>query len=249
MEELISIIVPVYNAEKYLERTIKSVVNQTMKEWELLLIDDCSMDGSRDIMKRYESANIRCFYSEKNEGPANARNIGLMNARGRYVAFLDADDLWVSDKLEKQMVFMRGNGYAFTFTGYEFANENAERKGRTVHAPQCVTYQDILKSNTIATCTVILDREQVDDGLIKMPLGVAREDAATWMQILKQGHCAYGLDEVLFLYCRHKESHSANKWKAVLGKWELYHEVQGFSISRSLYYVVVNTWAAVKRRL
>lgn len=249
MEELISIVVPVYNAEKYLERTIKSIQNQTLSGWELLLIDDCSTDGSRDVMKKYECANIRCFYCEKNAGPANARNVGLENAKGRYLAFIDSDDLWEPDKLEKQMAFMKENGYAFTFTSYEFANENAERNGCIAHAPKRVDYKDILRSSTIAPSTSILDREQIADELIKMPLHVDREDAATWMQILKQGHVAYGLDEVLMIYCRHAGAYSGNKWKAVLGKWQLYHEVEGFSVIKSLYYVFVNTWAAVRRRL
>lgn len=249
MVDMVSVVVPVYNAEKYLERTIKSVINQTIVEWELLLIDDCSTDGSRDIMRRYESDKIRCFYCEKNQGPANARNIGLTHAKGRYLAFVDSDDLWEPEKLERQLAFMKKHEYPFTFTSYEFADEHANRNGCVAHAPAKVDYKSILRSSTIAPSTAILDREQIEDRLIHMPVDVEREDAATWMQILKTGICAYGLDEVLTIYCRHEGAYSGNKFKAVIGKWNLYRKVEGFSIPKSFCYVVVNTWAAVKRRI
>lgn len=249
MENLVSIVVPVYNAERYLERTIKSVMAQSVEDWELLLVDDCSTDGSRAILKRYESDKIHCFYCEENKGPANARNIGLAHAKGRYLAFVDSDDLWEKDKLERQLAFMRRNGHAFTFTSYEFADEEAKRNGCVAHAPEQVTYQDILRSSTIAPSTAMLDRAQIQDELLRMPLGVEREDAATWMQILKTGVCAYGLDEILTIYCRHKGAYSGNKFKAVVGKWQLYRKVEGFSAIKAFYYVVVNTWAAVKRRI
>ena len=247
--DMVSIVVPVYNAEKYVERTIQSVINQTWTEWELLLVDDCSTDGSREILRRYESDKIHCYYCERNAGPANARNIGVSHATGRYLAYVDADDLWEPEKLARQMAFMQAGGYAFTFTSYEFADENAKKNGIVAHAPRQVDYVSILKSNTISTITVMFDRTQISDELLKMPLGVAREDAATWMKILRNGYVAYGLDEVLAVYRRHGGSHSANKLKAVLGKWQLYYQVEGFSLLKSLYYLVVNTWAAVKRRV
>lgn len=250
MKDIVSIVVPVYNAEKYLERMIKSVQEQTVSNWELLLVDDCSVDTSREIMRKYESDKIHCFYSDKNQGPAGARNIGLSHAKGRYIAFVDSDDLWKPDKLKRQLAFMGQHNYAFTFTSYEFADESGNTKGVIAHAPEMVTYQDVLKSSTIAPSTTIIDRAQIADELIHMPIGVKRgEDAATWMQILKTGICAYGMDEVLTIYCRHEGAYSGNKMKAVLGKWQIYREVEGFSVIKSFYYVVVNTWAAVKRRM
>lgn len=249
MENLVSIVVPVYNAEKYLAYTIESVLNQTIDNWELLLIDDCSTDKSRELMQKYEQAKVRCLYSKKNAGPANARNIGLEEARGRYLALVDSDDVWEPDKLEKQLAFMQKNKYDFTFTSYEFADEDGNRNGVIAHAPKEVDYKSILKSSTIAPSTVIIDRENIADDLLRMPLGVAREDAATWMQILKQGYVAHGMDEVLTVYRRHAGAYSGNKLKAVAGKWELYYKVEGFSVFKAIYYVLVNTWAAVKRRI
>ena len=249
MENIVSIVVPVYNAEKFLERTIKSVQQQTMEQWELLLIDDASTDKSREIMRNYESEKIRCFYCDKNGGPAKARNIGLKEARGKYLALVDSDDFWVPDKLKKQITFMKDNDYAFSFTSYEFADENGKRNGCIAHAPARVDYKSILRSSTIAPSTAILDREKIPEKLLLMPTDVAREDAATWMQILEEGYIAYGLDEVLTVYCRHEGAYSGNKIKAVLGKWELYRKVQGFSVLKSFYYVCINTWAAVLRRI
>lgn len=249
MENLISIVIPVYNAEKYMEKTIQSVICQTYQNWELLLVDDGSVDGSRDIMKRYEGEKIRCFYCDKNEGPANARNIGLANAKGRYLAFVDADDLWIEDKLEKQLDFMRKHKYAFVFTSYEFADETGKRTGCVAHAPARVTYRDILKNTTIAPSTTMFDRRQIPDELLFTPLGVLKEDGALWMKILKNKHTAYGLDEVLMIYRRHDGAYSGNKLKQVWGKWQLYRHVEKMPVLKSLYYVILNTWGAVKRRM
>ena len=249
MADLVSIVVPVYNAEKFLERTIESVLAQTYTSWELLLIDDCSTDTSRDIMKRYENDKIHCFYCEKNSGPANARNIGIDHAKGNYLAYVDSGDMWEPQKLEKQMAFMKAGDYAFTFTSYEFADEDANRSGVVSHAPARVDYQSLLKSSTIAPSAIIFDRSRISNELMKMPLGVEREDYAALFRILRQGIVAYGLDEILTIYCRHTGAHSGNKWKAVLGKWQLYREMEGFSVPKSLYYLVVNTWAAVRRRI
>lgn len=251
MKEMVTVIIPVYNAEKYLERTIKSVLAQTYTQWELLLVDDCSTDHSKEIMQRYaeEYHNIRCFYCEKNAGPSQARNLGIDNAQGQYIAFVDSDDLWVPEKLEKQIAFLKKKNCAFTFTSYEFADENAIKTGIVAHAPSEVCYKDLLKSSTIAPSTTLFDREKIEDHLIKMPLGVSREDAATWMKITRNGYKAYGLDEILTIYCRHKGAYSGNKIKAIIGKWQLYHDVEHLSVLKSAYYVVVNTWAAVVRRL
>lgn len=249
MDDLISIVVPVYNAEKFLERTIENIKRQTLKNWELLLVDDGSVDKSREIMRRYEGEQIRCFYCERNQGPAHARNIGLEYARGRYLAYQDADDLWKPEKLERQLAFAKSTGYAFTFCSYEFADEQGKGNGCVAHAPRRVSYKDFLKSSTLAINTVFIDRTQVPKELLRSPEDAAIEDAATWMQVLRSGVTAYGMDEVLVLYCRHAGTRSGNKWKAVLGKWELYRKWQGFSVMKSFYYLVVNTWNAVRRRM
>ena len=168
-EGKVSIIVPVYNAENFLHRTVDSILAQTYENWELLLADDCSTDQSRDIMKSYTDERIHCFYCEKNSGPAGARNLALRKASGQYIAFLDADDFWLPQKLEKQISFMKKGNYPFSFTSYEFADANAVRSGTVAHAPERVGYQEILKSSTIAPSTAVLDRNQIDTALIYMP--------------------------------------------------------------------------------
>lgn len=249
IEGKVSIIIPVYNAEKFLKRAVDSILAQTIGEWEILLVDDGSKDKSREVMESYSDERIRCFFCEQNAGPARARNIGLKNATGQYIAFLDADDFWRPDKLQKQLEFMEKNKYPFSFTSYEFADENARGSGVIAHAPHKVDYKEILKSSTIAPSTAILDRNKIDTSLIYMPEDVRLEDAATWMQILKTGTYAYGLDEVLTIYCRHKGAYSGNKLDAVWGKWKLYRRVENFSVIKSAYYVLINTWAAVMRRI
>ena len=161
----------------------------------------------------------------------------------------NADDFWLPQKLEKQISFMKKGNYPFSFTSYEFADANAVRSGTVAHAPERVGYKEILKSSTIAPSTAVLDRNQVDTALIYMPANVRLEDAATWMQIMKTGITAYGLDEILTIYCRHKGAYSGNKLDAVWGKWKLYRNVEKFSFFKAAYYVCVNTWAAVVRRL
>lgn len=245
----VSIIVPVYNAEKFLQRTIDSILAQTVDNWELILSDDFSSDNSRKIMRSYKDERIFCLFNEQNAGPASARNLALRMATGQYVAFLDADDFWLPDKLEKQLKFMKQGNYPFSFTSYEFADENAVRSGKVAHAPSEVGYKDILLSSTIAPSTAILDRSQIDTSLIYMPEDVRLEDAATWMQIMKTGIHAFGLDEVLTIYCRHKGAYSGNKLDTVWGKWKLYRKVEKFSVIEAAYYVVRNTWAAVMRRI
>jgi teichuronic acid biosynthesis glycosyltransferase TuaG len=148
MDELISIIVPVYNVEKYIEETISCVTAQTCKDWELLLVEDCGTDGTLEVIKRYMDNNgdarIRLIRQTTNQGAARARNRGLQEARGRYIAYLDADDLWVPEKLERELAFMKEKDAAFVFTGYEFADEQGRGTGKVVHVPHTLSYRQAL---------------------------------------------------------------------------------------------------------
>ncbi len=257
MEQLISIVIPVYNAASYLPDTIRSVEKQTYTDWELICVDDASTDESLSLLydckKKWEQEGkqnkIKVFSLPKNQGPAVARNTGIRVAKGRYLAFLDADDIWDSKKLEKQYQFLTKHDYAFTFTGYEFADKTAKRNGKVVHVPHQIKYQEALKNTTISTITVLFDRSKIPDTLLFMPEDCAREDTATWWKILRNGYTAYGLDEALSVYRRHKASHSSNKWHGVKGTWNMYRRQEGFSILKSARYMSVNLLRAVKRRL
>lgn len=250
-EELVSIVVPVYNAEKFLKDTIKTVEEQTYEKWELILVNDCSKDNSTQIITDAieKNSRIRLINLEKNSGAAMARNKGIEEANGKYVAFLDADDLWENDKLQKQVEFMQKNNCEFSFTGYEFADENGTPNGKVVKVPETINYKQALKNTTIWTSTVMLDVEKLGKELIKMPNVKRGQDTATWWKILKKIDKAYGLNENLSYYRRTNESLSANKWKALKRTWNLYRNVEHLNVFYSFYNFCWYVFNAIKRRV
>ena len=240
-----------YNAEKFLRETIKTVQEQTYKEWELLFVDDCSKDNSINIINEAikKDCRIKLIELQQNSGAAIARNTGIEKAKGKYIAFLDADDLWDNKKLEKQIAFMRENDYEFTFTGYEFAGEDGVGNGKVVRVPQKLTYKQALKNTTISTITVILDVNKLEKNLIKMPNVRRGQDTATWWKILKTGVIAYGLDENLSIYRRSANSLSSNKLTALKRTWNLYRNVERLNLLYSLYNFCWYCFNAAKRRI
>lgn len=252
MSKKISIVVPVYHAEKYIMQTISMVQKQTYTNWELILVEDCSKDTTRQILKEFEQNNqderIRIIYKEKNEGAALARNTGLDTITGDYLAFLDADDIWLPEKLEKEMHFMRDKGAAFVFTAYEFGDENAVGTGKYVRVPETLNYHRALSRTIIFTSTTLFDLSKLDKQLLYMP-NVASEDTATWWQILRSGIVAYGLDEVTTIYRRPAKSLSSNKGKALIRIWNLYRNVEGLSLFQSAMNFVGWAYRATIRRL
>ncbi len=247
-DSLVSIIVPVYSAEKFLKDTINCVINQTYSNWELLLINDCSKDNSEKIAKSFSSSKIKWFDMKKNGGPALARNRGIEEAKGRFICFLDADDLWDYKKLEKQVGFMKKNNCEFSFTGYEFVNENGVSNGKKVYVPQKINYKEALKNTTIWTSTVMFDMEKLKKEDIFMP-NVKSEDSATWWKILKKIDYAYGLNEVLSYYRRSSGSLSSNKLIAIKRIWNLYRNVEHLNIFYSFYNFCFWAFNAVRRRI
>lgn len=250
-EQLVSIIVPVYNSEKFINDTIQTVKEQMYKNWELLLVNDCSTDNSENIIEKYikEDNRIKLINLEKNSGAAIARNTGIESSRGKYVAFLDSDDLWKKEKLSKQIKFMEENNYDFTFTGYEFADENGNRLEKIVNIPKQLNYKQALKNTTIFTSTVIFNVENLGKKLISMPNVRRGQDTATWWKVLKTGVIAYGLNETLSLYRRSSNTLSSNKIKALKRTWNLYRNVEKLSFFTSLYNFCWYCFNAVKRRM
>ncbi len=250
MKDKVSIIIPVYNAEKYIRDTVASVQAQTYTNWELWLIEDSSEDGSRQIIEELAARDperIRAF-SKENEGAAKARNFGLEKATGRFIAYLDADDLWSPDKLEKQLKYMDEKQAAFCFTGYEFANEEGEGTGKVVRVPETITYKEALKNTTIFTSTVIFDTEKIPKEKLEMP-DIKSEDTALWFKVLRTGIVAYGLDENLVRYRRVGGSLSSNKLEALRRIWNLYRKSEGLSVPYSAYNFFFWAVRAVKRRI
>lgn len=252
MNELISIIVPVYNVEKFIRETMDSVLAQTYPHWELLLVEDGSSDGSADAITGYieekMETRIRLVRQPFNQGAAKARNRGLREAAGRYIAYLDADDLWVPEKLERELAFMREKDAAFVFTGYEFADENGVGTGKVVRVPETLTYKQALSNTTIFTTTVMFDTEKIPKEQLEMP-DMKSEDTALWWKVLQQGYVAYGLDENLVRYRRAGRSLSSNKLEALRRIWNLYRKVAGLSVIKSCRYFCFWALHAVRRRL
>ena len=250
-EDLVSIVVPVYNCEKFINHTIKTVLNQTYQNWELLLVDDCSTDNSVSIINGYVAGDnrIKLIKLKENSGAAVARNEGMKNANGKYIAFLDSDDLWNENKLKKQINFMKKNKYVFTYTGYEFADEEGNKLDKIVKVPEQLTYKQALKNTTIFTSTVIFDVQELGKELIKMPNVRRGQDTATWWKVLKTGIIAYGLDESLSMYRRSNNTLSSNKVKALKRTWNLYRNVEKLPFFTSLFNFIFYCFNAVKRRI
>lgn len=250
MKDKVSIIIPVYNAEKYIRDTVASVQAQTYDNWEILMIEDSSADNSRQVTEELAAMDperIRAF-SKENGGAAKARNFGLAKATGRFIAYLDADDLWSPDKLEKQLAYMEENEAAFCFTGYEFADEEGEGTGKVVRVPRTLSYKEALKNTTIFTSTVIFDTEKIPKENLEMP-DIKSEDTALWFKVLRTGILAYGLDENLVRYRRVGGSLSSNKLEALRRIWNLYRKSEHLSVPYSAYNFVFWAIRAVKRRI
>lgn len=249
-ENLVSIVIPVYNASKYLDDTMQTIINQTYKNWEAIFVDDCSKDDSLDIIKKYqkEDKRIKLIVNDKNSGAAVTRNNGFNAALGRYLCFLDADDKWEKEKMETQVKFMQEKNCAFSFTGYEFADKNCNPTGKKVFVPETITYKQALKNTTIWTSTVMFDLNQLTKEDIYMP-NVKSEDTACWWKILKKVKYANGLNEVLSYYRRTNNSLSSNKIKALKRTWYLYRHVENLNVFYSSYNFIWYCVNAIKRRI
>jgi teichuronic acid biosynthesis glycosyltransferase TuaG len=250
-QPLVSIVVPVYNAARFMDDTIQTVLNQTYQNWELLLVDDCSSDDSVQIIQKYlkKEKRIKLFKLSENSGAAIARNTGIDKAKGHYLAFLDADDLWMNNKLELQVAFMQEKNAAFSFTGYEFADENGKPNGKKVHVPETITYKQALKNTTIGTSTVMLDMSLLTKKTVHMPNLKRGQDTATWWKILKTINFACGIDKNLAFYRRTNSSLSANKITALKRTWNIYRNIEKLSYIYSFYCFSAYTMNAIKRRI
>ena len=248
MSDTVSIVVPVYNAAAVIEDTIMSVLEQSYEDHELILVDDASSDNSRQVIEDHLCDRIKLLDNRHEKGAAGARNTGIEAATGRYIAFIDADDKWMKEKLARQIAFMKEKDAAFSFTGYEFADENCRGLGRIVRVPEKITYKEALKNTTIFTSTVIFDTDKIPKRDLVMPY-VKSEDTAMWWKILKSGYDAYGLDEVLTLYRRTNDSLSSDKLEAVRRIWNLYRNVEHLNFFYSCYCFCFWAFRAVARRV
>lgn len=234
-EILVSIITPSYNSSEFISNTINSVLSQTFHNWELIIIDDCSKDNSIEVISQWceKDSRIQLIQLTENSGAAVARNKGIEVARGRYIAFLDSDDKWLPDKLEKQLQFMRDNQYNFTFTAYNKVNPDGDYLGE-LGVPHRIKYSDLLKKCEIGCLTAMYDTEEL--GKVYMPLIRKRQDLGLWLKLLKQTEYAFGLNQVLASYTVRNDSISSNKRKAAIYTWKLYREVEALPLYKAAYY-------------
>lgn len=211
-EALVSVITAAYNCSSTIGETIESVIAQTWENWEMLIVDDCSTDNTAEIVNAYALRDPRIKYIklEKNSGSAIARNTAIANAKGKYIAILDSDDLWHPHKLKKQIPFAENNNYAFTFTSYEIFKQSTDKQRKVFQAPRTIKYRQYLYNSIIGCLTVVIDREQIPD--FHMEPGYL-EDVLTWMYYLRKGFVAYGLNENLASYRVSVTSKSGNKAK------------------------------------
>ena len=248
MPDLVSIITPMYNSEKFIDATIQSVQSQTYQDWEMIIVDDASTDRSIEIVKKIMSNEPRLQLKQlvDNLGPAHTRNNGIKLAKGRFLAFLDSDDLWHKDKLEKQIKFMQKNEYAFTFTGYEKIDEKGKKIGNILPFKGQVTYHDLLKSNHIGCLTAMIDLKILGYKMY-MPDIKKRQDQGLWLEILKEIDKAYCLYEILGQYRIREGSISVNKIDNLKYQWKLYRNIEKINMVKSFYYMTFYAFYGMRK--
>lgn len=247
--DLVSVIMPCYNSAHFISETIQSIVNQTYKNFELIIVDDCSFDNTIEIVKYFASndSRIKFVQLENNSGAAIARNRGLEIAKGRFIAFCDCDDLWFENKLENQVRFMLEKSIPISFTSYQLVNEDGKSINQVINAIERISYKEYLKNTIIGMSTSMIDTSLVNQ--FRFENIRTRQDTLLWITLLKRGHIAYGLNEILVKYTIRSNSISANKFKAALKVWDLYYSMEKMGFYKSSYYFLFYIFNAVKKRL
>jgi teichuronic acid biosynthesis glycosyltransferase TuaG len=245
---MISIITPIYNDGKYIEETIRSVISQTYEDWEMIVIDDDSKDDGPELVQRIANTDsrIRLISMPENVGAARARNRGIEEACGRYIAFIDGDDVWKNEKLECQLDFMKRKKVGFSYTSYSIVSEDGVLLKRKVSIPNLLDYKGLLKNTAIGCSTVMIDKRVFGD--FRMPDKRAGQDTATWLMLLRTGECAYGFDEILASYRLVKGSVSSNKFGALKRTWKTYRDFENLSLLFSIYCFIQYIFNASRRR-
>lgn len=231
---LVSIIMPSYNTASFIKETIQSVLNQTYTKWELIIVDDCSTDNTDDVLETIKDSRIRYFKNDKNSGAAVSRNKALREARGQWIAYLDSDDLWMPEKLEKQIRFMEANGYAFSYTNYEEIDVDSNKTGVKVSGPKRITKTGMFNYCWPGCLTVMFDASKI--GIVQIHDIKKNNDYAMWLKICKKANC-YLLDEFLAQYRKGRTgSVSTHSIKTMIGwHYKLFHEAEDMGTIESLY--------------
>lgn len=238
MEDLVSIITPSYNTCNFISQTIESVLNQTYKNWEMIIVDDCSNDNTREIVSRYHDPRIKYFENEKNTGAAYSRNRALKMAKGEWVAFLDSDDLWDKTKLEKQITFMKNNNYHFSYTKYREINEINTVINQCISGPKYINERKMIQYCWPGCLTVMYNAKKI--GLIQIENLKKNNDYAIWIKAIKKADC-YLLDETLASYRKRTGSISNQSIiKLIKHHYYLFRLGEHKSVIISLVYTIQN---------
>lgn len=237
-EDLVSIITPSYNSQDFIEETIASVVAQTHQNWEMIVVDDASSDNTPNLLKKIseKEPRLRFHFLSTNSGPAVARNKAIELAKGKYLAFLDADDIWFPFHLKNSIASIKEKKIPFVFASYKRSNEKLEFVHSDFIVPEKVTYSDILKTNSISCLTAFVDISQL--GKEKMPLIKKRQDMGLWLTYLKKIPFAYGIQECHAIYRIRENSLSRDKKKLIAYQWEFYRNVENLNMLQSIYYML-----------
>lgn len=249
MAPIVSIITPCYNAESFITLTIESVLAQTYSEWELLIVDDCSTDGSYELIHKYacKDSRLKYFKTDAPSGsPALPRNIGIKNAQGKYIAFLDSDDLWLPNKLEEQVTFLEENHYDFVYSNYEKVSWEGKRANRIVCVRSTSSYWDTLESCGIPCLTVLLRKTLIEDIDFK---SIPKEDYAFWLEILRRGHNAHNTGKVHALYREAKQSRSGNKYRMFKSQWYVLRKIEGVKVIPAVYFIIIFSFKGILKYL
>lgn len=243
---LVSVVMPAYNAEKYIGEAVGSVLAQSYTDWELIIINDCSCDRTAEIAGKYSALDPRVsvFHGDVNMGVLRSRAVGTEMSRGEWIAFLDADDRWENDKLEKQLYFAQSKNAGFTYTASSFMDEEGKAYRWTMNVPEVSTYKSLLKQNVIS-CSSVLIKKNLLLYNISSEKGM-HEDFALWLGVLKKGNIAYGLDLPLLRYRISKNSKSGNKIKSAIMTYRTYRAA-GLSLIESVLYMFFYASRGVKK--
>lgn len=245
MHGKVSIIMPNYNCEKFISESITSVLNQTYEDWELLIVDDCSTDNSAEIIKSFCDGDdrIKLFVNEQNQGAASSRNWALREATGKWIAFLDSDDIWLAEKLQKQLEFMCANGYQFSYTAYERMDEQSAALNIKINGPNIVTKRKMFNYCYLGCLTVMYDR--TGTGVIQIPdeIGNGVNDYALWLKVVKNYTC-YCLQETLSLYRVRGDSlsHKSGLLKLISNHYKLFRISEKRTAIGALLCTLRNMW-------
>lgn len=245
MNSMVSVIMPTYNASSFIGEAIRSVINQTYRDWELIIVDDCSTDNTAEVVSSFveNDSRIQLIKSDIHSGgyPSIPRNKGIESAKGRYIAFLDADDIWEPDKLDSQIAFFDGKT-PIVFSNYQVISKNGENI-TTIQVPLRVTYDMLLKLNYIACSSAVVDTECT--GAFAFPV-IHYEDYALWLSLLRNGGSAINTGKIGFCYRKRHDSVSAKKAKAVSRWWAIYRR-EGLSVAKAATYIFLHTIRSLKK--